>query len=86
MRLSDNATGGLVPTPAPPPLTPMQTVVDFTSNYDPPGRRFPTAEQILKRIDETRELLDLLQEVHALLEAHPQLERLVGALGKLQQL
>lgn len=49
-------------------------------------KRFPTAEEIQQRIVETRELLDHLQEVHALLEAHPQLERLVGALGKLQQL
>lgn len=46
----------------------------------------PTPEGIRKRIAETKQLLVLLEDVHALLVQHPDLERLIGTLAKLGSL
>ena len=58
-------------------------------NNMPAGRRapsFPSVESIRSRIAETEKLLVSLREVDALLNAHPDLERLIGTLKKLGSL
>lgn len=48
--------------------------------------RFPSREMVKQRIVETEALLSSLREVDALLDKHPDLERLITSLKKLGSL
>lgn len=48
--------------------------------------KLPSRDHVQKRIAETEKLLDLLKEVDRILEVHPDLERLIGTLGRLGEL